>query len=78
MTFVLIRYVTCGSFLTVMIHLYSVDVWFDPEKTAKKHNGSAEFHCIHIKGKASISLYCQPKQYPSYQFNLFLTVKKYL
>lgn len=65
MTFVLIRYVTCGSFLIIMKHLYSVEVWLKPEKVAEKHNGSAEFCCIHIEGKASINLYCQPKQYPS-------------
>lgn len=65
MTFVLIRFVTCGSFLIIMTHLYAVEVWFEPEKTAEKHNGSTEFYCIHIEGEAPISLYCQTKQHPS-------------
>jgi len=65
MTFVLIRYVTCGLFLIIMIHLYSVEMWSEPEKIAEKHNGTAERHCIHTAGEASISLYRQSKKYPS-------------
>lgn len=60
--FILIRYGTFGSFLVTMIHLLSVEVWFGPEKRAQKQQ-CTEFHCIHIEGKGSVSLYWNQRSF---------------
>lgn len=58
MTFVLIRYVTCGSFF--MIHLYFPEVGTEPENIAKKHIETAKCPAFILKAKHQ--LVCTDKQ----------------